>query len=48
VSGTSLLWGNTTDHLGTVGKSVLGVESTLFTSETLGDNLGVLVDKKVL
>jgi hypothetical protein len=44
MSGSTLLRSDSTDHLGSIGQSVLGVESALLSSEALADDASVLVD----
>lgn len=48
VSLASLLGVGTTDNLGAILEGLLGVESTLLTSETLVDDLGIRVNLEVL
>ena len=37
--------GYTSDHSGTVGNRLLGMESTLFTGESLANHFGIFIDK---
>lgn len=42
-----LFRGNTTNHLGAVVESLLGLKSSLISSDTLADDFGIFVDPDV-
>jgi len=44
---SSLAFVYTTNNLGSIGKSLFGMESSVLSSHTLADNFSVLIDKNV-
>ena len=45
MGGATLARGHATNHLGTVGNGLFGVEGTLTAGKALADHLGVFVDQ---